>query len=375
MYGILRCGRQRRIHHPETYTIYRKRVTSASELPLKMARAGGFAVRLQPVFSALQLNVWQKCTKVPGGFETLVSEIERRQPDLVTLSEVRNYDGVDFTARLCESLKQKGLRYYSQRSDDSGIISRYPIKDYSTVYPLQDDCGSIYCADVDIDGIRLALYTAHLDWHHYSCYNARGYDGSTWKECERPADAQTLLNLGLKSKRTEAIKRFVESAGEKIGQGSHVILGGDFNEPSFRDWTPEMSSEFGHNGYTVQWPVTTMLERDGFKDMWRTVYPDPMRNPGITYPSDVPSLPADKICWAPKADDRDRIDFLFGSAGVEPVEAFLLGPRTSMCRSVRVKETDSDSIADVSDKWFSDHKGVMVKFVVSDAPRHGYSLR
>ena len=144
---------------------------------------------------------------------------------------------------------------------------------------------------------------------------------------------------------------------------------------SFRDWTPEMSSEFGHNGYTVQWPVTTMLERDGFKDMWRTVYPDPMRNPGITYPSDVPSLPADKICWAPKADDRDRIDFLFGSAGVEPVEAFLLGPRTSMCRSVRVKETDSDSIADVSDKWFSDHKGVMVKFVVSDAPRHGYSLR
>ena len=87
----------------------------------------------------MQLNVWQECTKVPGGFDTLVSEIERRQPDLVTLSEVRNYDGVDFTARLCESLKQKGLRYYSQRSDDSGIISRYPIKDYSTVYPLQDD--------------------------------------------------------------------------------------------------------------------------------------------------------------------------------------------------------------------------------------------
>lgn len=361
--------------NPETYTIYRKRVTSASELPLKMARAGGFAVRLQPVFSALQLNVWQECTKVPGGFETLVSEIEHRQPDLVTLSEVRNYNGVDFTARLCESLKQKGLRYYSRRSDDSGIISRYPINDYSTVYPLQDDCGSIYCADVDIDGIRLALYTAHLDWHHYSCYNARGYDGSTWKECERPADAQTLVDLGLKSKRTEAISRFVESAREKMGQGRHVILGGDFNEPSFRDWTPEMSSEFGHNGFTVQWPVTTMLERDGFKDMWRTVYPDPVRNPGITYPSDVPSLPADKICWAPKADDRDRIDFLFGSAGVEPVDAFVVGPRTSMCRSGRVKETDSDSIADVSDKWFSDHKGVMVKFVVSGTPRHGYSLR
>ena len=88
-------------------------MTSASELPLKMARAGGFAVILQQVFSALQLNVWQECTKVTGGFETLVSEIERRQPDLVTLSEVRNYDGVDFTARLCESLKQKGLRYYS----------------------------------------------------------------------------------------------------------------------------------------------------------------------------------------------------------------------------------------------------------------------
>lgn len=93
--------------NPEQYEIFNTRVTSASELPLRMARAGGFAMRLQRVFSALQLNIWQECTKVPGGYEALVSEIERLAPDVVTLSEVRNYNDTDFTARLCDSLKKK----------------------------------------------------------------------------------------------------------------------------------------------------------------------------------------------------------------------------------------------------------------------------
>ena len=39
----------------------------------------------------MQFNVWQEGTVVPGGYEAMVDEIARQAPDIVTLSEVRNY--------------------------------------------------------------------------------------------------------------------------------------------------------------------------------------------------------------------------------------------------------------------------------------------
>lgn len=350
---------------PEKYRIYKLCVNSSSVIPLRMARAGGFAVSLKRIFSALQLNIWQECTMVDGGYDALIDEIGRLAPDFVTLSEVRNYHGRDFTDLVCSSLKDRGLDYYSHPSHDSGIISRFPIDEFSPVYPLEDDCGSIYRADVDADGHKLAVYTAHLDWHHYSCYNARGYDGSTWKKCRLPADEKELLESGAKSRRVEAIGKFVEDASGKMAEGYNVILGGDFNEPSFRDWTPEMSSYYDHNGYSVRWPVTSILEQNGFKDVWRELYPDPVANPGITYPAYVASLPAAKVCWAPEADDRDRIDYIFYSGtDIVPLDACIVGPASSFSLSCRVEENTSDRFMPPLGIWPSDHKGIYVQFLL-----------
>lgn len=352
--------------NPEKYEIKRSRVTAASVIPVRMARAGGFAVSLKRVFSMLQLNIWQECTMVKGGYEALVDEIWRLKPDFVTLSEVRNYGGVDFTGKLCGSLRDKGVAYYSYPSEDSGIISRFPIKEFSTVYPLKDDSGTIYRAGVDLGNTKISVYTAHLDWHNYSCYNARGYDGATWKETSKPKSAEEILKLGSASRRVEEIEAFLKDAEGRMAEGYEILMGGDFNEPSFKDWIQETAQMFDHNGFAVEWPVTKLLDDNGFTDMWRTLYPDPVQNPGITYPSDVPTLPAEKICWAPKADDRDRIDFIFGSRRVKPLEAVIVGPRASMCRSERTEETSADSIATPAGTWFSDHKGILAKFVISD---------
>ncbi len=351
--------------NPEEYEIKHSRVTSGSSMRIHMSRAGGFAVSLRRVYSILQLNIWQECTMVDGGYDALVDELCRLTPDFVTLSEVRNYGDIDFMGRLCDSLRDKGLYYYSCPSNDSGILSRFPIKDFSTVYPLKDDSGSIYRADVDMEGHGLSVYTAHLDWHDYSCYNARGYDGSTWKETALPSGSDVMLETGLRSKRMDGINAFINDAVNRINEGHYVILGGDFNEPSFKDWTYGMSDRYDHNGFVVEWPVTKALEDNGFVDVWRRLYPDPVMNPGITYPSDVPSLPADRICWAPKADDRDRIDFIFfNDTGIEPLDVSIVGPCTSMSRSERVEEQTSDSIITPCGIWPSDHKGVVAKFTV-----------
>lgn len=95
-------------------------------------------------FKVLQFNIWQEGTVVEGGFEALADEIVRSNADFVTLSEVRNYRNTRFCDRIVEALKKRGETYYSFYTEDSGLLSRYPISDSTTVYPLNDDRGSIY---------------------------------------------------------------------------------------------------------------------------------------------------------------------------------------------------------------------------------------
>lgn len=71
---------------------------------------------------------------VKGGYDAIVEEIVRLKPDFVTLSEVRNYHNTNFTRRLTQSLLQRGLTYYSFKSKDTGLLSRYPITDSLTVF-------------------------------------------------------------------------------------------------------------------------------------------------------------------------------------------------------------------------------------------------
>ena len=92
-------------------------------------------------FTVLQWNIWQEGTLIPGGFEAIVGELQNLQPDFVTLSEVRNYNDVDFTHRLCQALKEKGLTYYSFRSKDSGLLSKHPIIDWRPIFPENRDHG------------------------------------------------------------------------------------------------------------------------------------------------------------------------------------------------------------------------------------------
>ena len=90
-------------------------------------------------FTVLQWNVWQEGTMVPGGYDAIVNEIVRLQPDFVTFSEVRNYHNTRFNDRIVASLKEKGLDYYSFYTYDTGLLSKHPITDSLTVFPENGD--------------------------------------------------------------------------------------------------------------------------------------------------------------------------------------------------------------------------------------------
>ena len=218
-----------------------------------------------------------------------------------------------------------------------------------------------------IYGREIAVYTAHLDYLSDAYYNVRGYDGSTWKEIPIPQTVQEVLAVNDASLRDDAIRNFVVAAKQDIEAGRIVILGGDFNEPSHLDWTRETKDLYDHHGFIIPWTVTLILDNNGFIDTYRERYPDVLAYPGFTFPSDNPLIPINKLTWAPKADERDRIDYVFyyPAEGLTLKDAVLFGPDKSICRSQRIKETSKDRFIAPLAVWPTDHKGLLITFELS----------
>lgn len=318
----------------------------------------------QKEFTVLQWNIWQEGTVVEGGYDAIVQEIARLKPDFITFSEVRNYNRTRFCDRIVESLKQLGETYHSFYSYDSGLLSRHPIIDSLTVYPEKDDHGSIYKMKSKIGNQEIAVYTAHLDYLNDAYYNVRGYDGSTWKEIPVPQTVVEVLQVNDASLRDDAIRCFIEEAQKDIAEGTIVILGGDFNEPSHLDWIRESKDLYDHHGLVIPWTVPLLLDNAGFIDTYRTLYPDVIKYPGFTFPADNPLVPVEKLTWTPKADERERIDYVFHypHPSLKLKKAIIFGPEGSISNSKRVPSDSKDRFLLPQGTWPTDHKGLLVTF-------------
>lgn len=321
-------------------------------------------------FSVFQFNVWNEARGFNNGFEAIVDVILQSDADFITLSEVRNYDS-NFTQRLCEAIKAKGGKsYYSFRSDDSGLLSSHPIAKHQTVFALSNDRGSVYKAITQIAGRRVALYTAHLDYTHYPCYYPRGYNGENWQKLDAPVtDTCEIRKMNLASHRDEQIEAFIADAQKEKQLGTLIFLGGDFNEPSHLDWGNDMKDLFDHNGVVYEWDQSKSLYDNGFTDSYREVWPDATAYPGITYPSDNPDQAVSSLTWAPEADERDRIDFIYHGPhkDLKATNAQLVGPKGTICCSQRADNPGKDIIMTPKGIWPSDHKAVLIEYTLNNA--------
>lgn len=323
----------------------------------------------ETTLKVLQFNIWQEGTIVPGGFDAIIDEIIRTDADLIALSEVRNYNDQSLAERLVNALKEKGYTYYSKRSDDSGILSRYPILSQTAVYPLNNDQGSVTKAIIKVKNNEIAFYSAHLDYRNCSLYLPRGYHSSTWKKLDTViTDSLTIANDNLESMRDEAIDALITDALNEKSMDRQIIFGGDLNEPSFLDWTEATKDLYDHNGVVMPWHNTLELDKAGFIDTYREIYPDPLTHPGFTFPADTPLVPIEKLAWAPDADDRDRIDYIFylPSDKLKLLDAKIIGPKGSIVRNKRVLETSDDPIETPDGIWPTEHKNVLTVFKLSN---------
>lgn len=323
------------------------------------------ACNSQQSLKFLQLNVWQEGTVVKGGYEALVDELVRVDADFVMLSEVRNYRNSRFCDRITASLKEKGKTYYSFYSYDSGLLSKYPLIDSATVFPENGDHGSVYKLVADVHGREVAVYTCHLDYRNCAYYDVRGYDGDNWGRLAEPlTDVDSILRKNVASQRDDAIRIFIEDAAKEQAKGRLVFIGGDFNEPSHLDWTEATKDSADHHGVVIPWTVTTLLAENGFNDAFRQFYPDPVKNPGYTYPADCRDVDIKKLLWAPESDERERVDYIFylPAKGLSLTNVSMYGPEGCIRYGQRVPDYSDDRFITPLGVWPTDHKGVVAEF-------------
>lgn len=333
----------------------------------------------------LTLNVWNEGKHVEGGYAKIIDVLAACEADIVAFSEVRNYNGVDWPAKVAESLAARDpetVWHTAFHGGDVGIISRYPIESGEAVFDAAkpQDAGSLIAYRLTLpDGLRLTVCVAHLDYRSYGLNLIRGYHGGTPDfsmidadgdgQPDRVSDVKAILEYNRKSKRNEAVRAFIRFAQKEKTNGRVVILAGDFNEGSHLDWTKRARRSFGHYGVAIDWDTSADLARAGFADAYRTLLPDEIAHPGFTWPA-----PADgkkTTTWTPRSDERDRLDYIYypekTAVGFKPVAVWMVGPRAQFVNEDKVPYPGKENFVCDSMPWPTDHNGVMVRFTWKSA--------
>lgn len=315
----------------------------------------------------LQINIWQEGTVVPNGFPAIADEIIAKQADVVLFSEVRNYKNTNFVQHILAELRAKGASYFGKSSDeklDVGFISKYPVREQNALYEKNSDMGGVLKSKIKVGRRNFVFYSLHLDYTNYACYMPRGYDGVTWEKLTNPiTDVSTIIAANRKSKRDEAIRDIIKDV-EKEDQSQSFVVAGDFNEPSHLDWTNETKDLFDHRGAVVPWDCSVLLQRAGFTDSFRQKYPNPVRYPGFTYPAYNKDVSINKLAWAPTADDRDRIDYIYYRSRLpfQPIEVHIVGPVETVKYGQKQDKDSEDHFLVPKGIWPTDHKALLVSF-------------
>lgn len=317
-------------------------------------------------FTVLQLNLWEAGSHVPNGHQGIVDVLSEVNADVVFLCEIH---GNRTVSKIVNDLKEKGIHYYGEAFDlNVGILSKFkPDSLIKCCTVPGNEIRTILKALITINGQPICFYSAHLDHQNYGCYLPRGYNAD-WSKAKCPiTDESKVLETNRLSYRDESIRLFLQYVQADLQKGIPVVIGGDFNEPSYLDWQADTKDLLDHNGAVIHWDCSMMLCEAGFIDTFREQYPDPVLVPGITYPAGNKWAKLEELTWAPEADERERIDFIYYSPGDSKMslkKSMLVGPNETVANNKIVETSFDKYIFTPKGMWPSDHKGNLVTFKI-----------
>lgn len=316
----------------------------------------------------LQFNVWNNGAMIENGDDEIIGIIKQTDPDIIFFNEIRDQILID---HIKDSLEVEGVKYYGDHLGVSTVIlSKYPLSEVRQSYDGSDsefktELGVIAKAIINVEGQRFAIYSLHLDWLNAGSFLPRGYDGNTWAKMETPAtDADSVLAFNLQSQRDEEIGVLLKDMAKEVESGSFILFGGDLNEPSHQDWQTDTKDIRDHNGLIVNWDCSIMLQKSGYNDSYRELYPNALTHPGFTCPAGNKGVGQRSLQWSEGKDSRDRIDFIYyhPNEKLKLVDAAIVGPKEDFYDGIHLEQTEDKIITPNSGAWCSDHKATYAEF-------------
>ena len=325
-------------------------------------------------FSFLTLNSWNTSTHVKDGIGAFANIVAKLDPDVVVFQEIRYKKVPQWGERLVKRLSDIGSKYNLGYVDgtDVCLLTRFQIKNSQAIFKYKNSAAK-FVLEVTSD-TTITVVATHLDFQGYASNLPRGYNAASpkykgWRMIDdgngnpKPVkDSKVVFEESKISSRVKQMKSILESVKNDTNP---IIILGDFNEPSCLDWTERTKNMFKHNGVVVEWPVTKLLDNNGFKDAYRVFYPDEAKNPGITWPSVFSGRKV--TSWAPKSDDRDRVDYIFYKGkSIKPTKVSLVGPIESYAYGEKTSGNTENEVYVATDLVYpSDHKGVLAELKIN----------
>lgn len=263
-------------------------------------------------------------------YDKVIELIKKANPDIIGFQEAEG--------NIPKIAKSLGWKYYDSRIH---LISKYPI--------ISHKSSAWYYVLLEISPGRVfAFSNIHLPSDPY---------GPDLIKNGSPIDSVI---------KNEYITRYHElDKFEKIYDSLYkaevpLIVTGDFNSPSHRDWIDSTVGLRSHIKYKVDWVVSKRMEKMGFTDTYREANQNVLKNPGLTWtPASPPIVPANET--------HDRIDYIWASNIEKVIHSTLVGEEGGQDVTISVNPFPSD------------HRGVLttcfIKPIILDAYIQPFQLK
>lgn len=278
----------------------------------------------------LSFNIWYGGEQV--SFEQVLKVIRAADADIVALQEP---DGN--TLRIAAGA---GYAYADVRRH---IISRFPLFD-SGLGEITEPGVQPYSV-TGLDSNALHVWAMVSPGRVVAVGNTHLTSSPSGPDVLRATGSVEAALRTEREKRVPEAQRLAAGFGRLARAGVPLFLAGDFNSPSHLDWTAATAGSRPGVSQPVAWPVTQTMMQAGLTDSFRSVHPDPVRDPGITY---TPGYPHPMV----KADEIvDRIDYIWTA-------------NASVLKSEIVGEAGNPAVSLGFSPWPSDHRALLSTFRV-----------
>lgn len=255
----------------------------------------------------MTFNISAETLCLNNNSKNIISIIKKINPDILGIQETKCHNEINniYTDIKLYDLISKELEYNYEFNEamHTVIFSKFPIIECSTLYK-----GTI----IKVKNNYIGIFNIHLTDEPYQPYQILNIPYGNYPFIDSEQEAIKQANLARKEEIFKILNE-IEEINKKYILAATIVLG-DFNEPSYRDWTVEAVTA-GIHPLKVEFPSVKHFEENAFIDSYRHLYPDNVIFPGSTWPTN-------------SKDKNDRIDYILVKSNIfEISKADIIGEK------------------------------------------------